>query len=55
MASRKTRTQIAQQTIEILERGWYMLPDGTTVSLGDRTPGESTLQAFADKFSPPER
>ena len=23
MASRKTRAQIAQQTVEILERGWY--------------------------------
>jgi uncharacterized protein (TIGR02452 family) len=35
MASRKTRAEIAQQTVEILERGWYTLPDGTTVSLGD--------------------
>ena len=35
MASRKTRAQIAQQTVEILERGWYTLPNGTTVSLGD--------------------
>jgi uncharacterized protein (TIGR02452 family) len=35
MASRKIRAQIAQQTVEILERGWYTLPDGTTVSLGD--------------------
>ena len=35
MASRKTRAQIAQQTVDILQRGWYTLPDGTTVSLGD--------------------
>jgi len=35
MASRTTRAQTAQQTVEILERGWYTLPDGTTVSLGD--------------------
>jgi len=35
MASRKTRAEIAQQTVEILERGWYTLPDGTIVSLGD--------------------
>ncbi len=25
MASRKTRAQIAQQTVEILERGWYLV------------------------------
>lgn len=35
MASRKIRAQIAQQTVDILQRGWYTLPDGTTVSLGD--------------------
>ena len=35
MASRKTRAEIAQHTVEILERGWYTLPNGRTVSLGD--------------------
>ena len=35
MASRKIRADIAQQTVVILERGWYTLPNGTTVSLGD--------------------
>jgi uncharacterized protein (TIGR02452 family) len=35
MANRNTRAQIAQQTVEILQRGGYSLPDGTTVSLGD--------------------
>ena len=34
MASRKTWAQITQQTVEILERGWYTLPDEMTVSLG---------------------
>lgn len=35
MASRKTRAQIAQQTVDLLQRGSYTLPNGTTVSLGD--------------------
>ena len=35
MASRNIRAEIAQQTVEVLERGWYTLRDGTTVSLGD--------------------
>ncbi len=33
MASRKTRATIAKQTIEIVGRGNYRLPDGTTVSI----------------------
>jgi hypothetical protein len=35
MVNRDARGRIARQTLEILERGWYTLPDGTTVSLGD--------------------
>lgn len=36
MTSRKTRVDIARQTVNILERGEYSLPDGATVSIADR-------------------
>jgi uncharacterized protein (TIGR02452 family) len=35
MASRTTRARIARETVEILERGWYVTPDGGRVSLTD--------------------
>lgn len=53
MASRKTRAQTAQQTVEILERGWYTLLDGTTVSLGEslRVAVEGTRRYAPDDFT----
>lgn len=35
MASRTTRARIARETVEILERGWYVAPDGSRVSVAD--------------------
>lgn len=36
MASRTKRAQIAQQTVDILKRGNYSLPDGTVVSIANQ-------------------
>jgi uncharacterized protein (TIGR02452 family) len=35
MSKRSTRALIAQETIEILARGWYKTPDGRTVAIAD--------------------
>jgi hypothetical protein len=33
MSKRATRAQIAQETVSILENGWYVLPAGHEVSI----------------------
>jgi uncharacterized protein (TIGR02452 family) len=35
MSKRSARALIAQETVEILARGWYRAPDGRTVAIGD--------------------
>jgi uncharacterized protein (TIGR02452 family) len=35
MVSRNTRARIARETVEILERGWYVAPDGRRVSVAE--------------------
>ncbi len=39
MASRNTRARIARETVEILERGWYVAPDGGRVSVAESLAG----------------